>query len=125
MPADKPIVLIVEDNPDNRTLITDVLGMMELTIVEAVDGHEGVAKALEAKPSLILMDLSLPQKDGWTATREIKANPETEKIPIVALTAHAMVGDRERALEAGCDDYITKPVDFMELRRIIDKYLGD
>ena len=124
MAEDKPTVLVVEDNPDNRTLIADVLDMMDFHIIEAVDGNEGVSKAHEAKPQLILMDLSLPHKDGWTATRELKANPKTKAIPIVALTAHAMVGDRERAIEAGCDDYITKPVDFIELKRVINKYLG-
>ena len=121
-----PLILIVEDNPDNRTLLKDMLSMMEYDIVEAVDGVEGVEMAIKEKPALILMDLSLPQKDGWQATREIKANDDLSHIPVIALTAHAMIGDKERALEAGCDDYVTKPVNFMELTKKIKHYLdGD
>ena len=90
-------ILIVEDNPDNRVLIADVLTSLDYEVIIAVDGEEGVAKANTEKPDLILMDLSLPQMDGWTATRYIKAKPELQHIKIIALTAHAMVGDRERA----------------------------
>ncbi|GAB4468935.1 MAG: response regulator [Anaerolineae bacterium] len=117
-------ILIIEDNPDNRTLITDLLESMAYEVVEAVDGVEGLEAALREKPDLILMDLSLPLKDGWTATREIKSNPDLAAIPIIALTAHAMLGDRERALEAGCDDYIVKPINLAELTEKIEKYLG-
>ncbi|NDJ34184.1 MAG: response regulator [Chloroflexi bacterium] len=124
MSEDRLVILVVEDNPDNRTLITDVLGAMDYAILEAVNGVEGVEKAFSSKPDLILMDLSLPQKDGWTATQEIKANPDTADIPIVALTAHAMVGDRERALEAGCDDYLSKPIDFAKLTQVLNKFLN-
>ncbi len=120
-----PRILIVEDNPDNRTLVTDILLAMEFTVIEAVDGQQGVDKAAEEHPDLILMDLSLPQMDGWTATRAIKANPDLAHIPIIALTAHAMVGDREKALEAGCDDYISKPIDLRELQNKILHYLSD
>ncbi|HRE49386.1 MAG TPA: response regulator [Aggregatilineales bacterium] len=116
-------ILVVEDNPDNRILITDVLTSLEYEVLLAVDGQEGVDKAIAEKPNLILMDLSLPHKDGWTATREIKALPDLKHIPIIALTAHAMVGDRERALEAGCNDYVSKPIDLRELADKLSQYL--
>jgi two-component system response regulator len=117
-------ILIVEDNPDNRTLISDILLALDYEVIEATDGEQGVARAVQEQPDLILMDLSLPQVDGWTATRQIKGNPALTHIPIIALTAHAMVGDRERALEAGCDDYISKPIDLRELQHKIARYLG-
>ncbi len=116
-------ILVVEDNPDNRILITDVLTSLNYEVIVAVDGEEGVRKANDEVPDLILMDLSLPQMDGWTATGHIKANPDLKHIPIVALTAHAMVGDRERALEAGCDDYVSKPIDLRELASKLAQYL--
>lgn len=116
-------ILVVEDNPDNRILITDVLTSLNYEVLVAVDGEEGVRKAESEIPDLILMDLSLPQMDGWTATGHIKSNPELQHIPIVALTAHAMVGDRERALEAGCDDYVSKPIDLRELASKLAQYL--
>jgi CheY-like chemotaxis protein len=108
-------ILVVEDNPDNMTLITDVLSSLDYDVIQATDGEQGVKIAEAEKPNLILMDLSLPRMDGWTATRIIKANPDIKHIPIIALTAHAMVGDRERALEAGCNDYISKPINLREL----------
>jgi len=108
-------ILVVEDNPDNMTLITDVLSSLDYDVINATDGEQGVKVAETEKPDLILMDLSLPKMDGWTATRTIKANPDIKHIPIIALTAHAMVGDRERALEAGCNDYISKPINLREL----------
>lgn len=117
-------ILIVEDNPDNRTLITDILTALDYEVIEAIDGEQGVQKAESEKPDLILMDLSLPQVDGWTATTRIKAQEALQDIPIIALTAHAMVGDRERAIEAGCDDYIKKPIDLKELQEKIAKYLA-
>jgi CheY-like chemotaxis protein len=117
-------ILVVEDNPDNRVLITDVLTSLDYDVVVAVDGEEGVEKASTEKPDLILMDLSLPQMDGWTATRNIKADPALQHIKIIALTAHAMVGDRERATEAGCDDYVSKPIDLRELAGKLAQYLG-
>ncbi len=116
-------VLVVEDNPDNRVLIMDVLTSLDYVVYEAVDGEEGVAQAVACKPDLILMDLSLPVMDGWTATRKIKDNPELKHIKIIALTAHAMVGDREKALEAGCDDYVSKPIDLRELTQKLSEYL--
>ena len=117
-------ILVVEDNRDNMTLINDLLSSLEYTVIEAIDGQEGVEKAKAEKPALILMDLSLPRMDGWTATRHIKADPELESIPIIALTAHALVGDREKAMEAGCDDYLTKPVNLPELIEKLNQYLG-
>jgi|RhiMetdeSRZDD1v2_1073273.scaffolds.fasta_scaffold48244_2 two-component system, cell cycle response regulator DivK len=121
--AEQKSILVVEDNSDNRTLIKDVLDALNYEVLEATDGIEGVAIALDKKPALILMDLSLPRKDGWEATKEIKANPDMAKTPIIALTAHAMVGDKEKALEAGCDDYISKPINLMELNEKIQRYL--
>jgi CheY-like chemotaxis protein len=123
--SEQPRILVVEDNPDNRTLILDLLRALNYAVLEAKDGIEGVEMALKEKPSLILMDLSLPRKDGWEATRELKANDEVSHIPIIALTAHAMLGDKERALETGCDDYVTKPINMMELTRKLKSYLSD
>ena len=117
-------ILVVEDNSDNRILINDVLSSLKYEVSVAIDGEEGIQMAEEKKPDLILMDLSLPKIDGWTATRTIKAKPELKDIPIVALTAHAMVGDREKALEAGCDDYISKPIDLRELASKLASLLG-
>ncbi len=117
-------ILVVEDNPDNRILITDVLTSLDYETVVAVDGEEGVDAATAEIPDLILMDLSLPKMDGWTATGHIKANPDLAHIPVIALTAHAMVGDREKALAAGCDDYISKPIDLRELANKLQEYLG-
>lgn len=117
-------ILIVEDNPDNRTLITDILTALEYEVIEAIDGEQGIQKAEEEHPDLILMDLSLPQMDGWTATARIKAQKSLKDTPIIALTAHAMIGDRERAIEAGCDDYISKPIDLKELNEKLAKYLA-
>ncbi|MBN1564594.1 MAG: response regulator [Anaerolineae bacterium] len=115
-------ILVVEDNPDNRILITDVLESLLYEVIVAEDGEEGVTKAKAEVPDLILMDLSLPKKDGWTAAGEIKAETALKEIPIIALTAHAMVGDREKALEAGCDDYISKPIDLRELTSKLKQY---
>jgi CheY-like chemotaxis protein len=116
-------ILVVEDNPDNRILITDVLTSLSYEVLVAVDGEEGVAKAEAEVPDLILMDLSLPHMDGWEATGRIKANPHLNHIPVIALTAHAMVGDREKALEAGCDDYVSKPINLRELAGKLAQYL--
>jgi two-component system, cell cycle response regulator DivK len=117
-------ILVVEDNPDNRILITDVLASLDYEVLVAVDGQEGLDLARKEIPDLILMDLSLPKVDGWTATREIKGDAALAHIPIVALTAHAMVGDREKALSAGCDDYISKPIDLRELSSKLSHFLG-
>lgn len=118
-------ILVVEDNTDNMTLIVDVLTSFDYDVIQARDGEMGVQLAKAEKPDLILMDLSLPRMDGWTATGHIKSDPSTRSIPIIALTAHAMVGDRERALQAGCDDYLSKPIDLPELARKLTRYLED
>lgn len=117
-------VLVVEDNRDNMILIVDVLESLDYVVIQAVDGEQGVSLANSEHPDLILMDLSLPKMDGWAATQVIKANEELKQIPIIALTAHAMVGDRERALEAGCDDYMTKPINLQILATMLTTFLG-
>ena len=111
-------ILLVEDNEDNRDMLSRRLERKDFIVALAVDGQDGVNKAKEELPDIILMDMSLPVMDGWEATKALKASPETGNIPIIALTAHAMSSDREKAIEAGCDDYDTKPVDF---KRLIDK----
>ena len=111
-------ILYVEDNEDNITILQRRLGRLGFEVLVATDGVQGVAMAGRMKPDLILMDLSLPILDGWEATARLKAAPETKHIPVIALTSHAMVGERERALAAGCDDFDTKPV---ELARLLDK----
>jgi len=116
-------ILVVEDNADNLTLMCDILLSLGYETLVARNGLEGVAMALSEKPDLILMDLSMPQMDGWTATQHIKADSTMTKTPIIALTAHAMIGDRERALAAGCDDYITKPINLRDFAAAIRKYV--
>jgi CheY-like chemotaxis protein len=111
-------ILLVEDNEMNRDMLSRRLIRNGFEIVIAVDGQQGVDLAASAQPDLILMDLSLPVIDGWEATRRVKANPATAKIPVIALTAHAMSQDKEKALGAGCDDFDTKPV---ELPRLLEK----
>jgi two-component system cell cycle response regulator DivK len=105
-----PKILLVEDNEMNRDMLSRRLRLEGFEVVTAVDGAQGVAMARSGAPDLILMDMSLPVLDGWEATRQLKGESATEAIPVVALTAHAMSGDREQAIEAGCDDYDTKPV---------------
>jgi CheY-like chemotaxis protein len=116
-------ILLVEDNEMNRDMLSRRLARRGYEIVIAVDGQEGVDSAIRESPDLILMDMSLPVKDGWAATREIKSDPRFAGTPIIALTAHAMSGDRERAMEAGCDDYDTKPVEFDRLIAKIETLL--
>lgn len=117
-------ILLVEDNELNRDMLTRRLQRKGYTVVVAVDGEEAVAKASGDLPALILMDMNIPLIDGWEATRQIKAAAETSGIPIIALTAHAMSGDREKALAAGCDEYETKPVEFARLLGKIEGFLG-
>ena len=117
-------ILVVEDNPDNMILICDILISLNYQVVQAVDGEQGVAMAESERPDLILMDLSLPRLDGWHATRKIKANTTLTHIPIIALTAHALIGDREKALAAGCNDYLSKPINFRALANKLDAHLG-
>jgi len=113
-----PKILLVEDNEMNRDMLSRRLKRKGFDIVIAQDGQQAVVQAHNERPDLILMDMSLPVKDGWVATQEIKAAEETQNIPIIALTAHAMSADREEALAAGCDDYDTKPI---ELPRLLIK----
>ena len=113
-------ILYVEDNDDNVFVVKSRLARWGHTVLVAVDGHQGIEMAITDQPDLILMDLSLPVLDGWETTRRLRAAAETKSIPIIALSAHAMAGDREKALDAGCDDYDTKPIDFTRLRAKID-----
>lgn len=110
-----PRILLVEDNELNRDMLARRLERKGYEVVSATDGLEGVERASSGGIDLILMDMSLPVLDGWEATRRIKADPLTRSIPIIALTAHAMAGDREKAIQAGCDDYDSKPVEFLRL----------
>jgi two-component system cell cycle response regulator DivK len=120
-----PRILLVEDNEMNRDMLSRRLARKEYEVLVAVDGGEGVVMARLEAPDLILMDMSLPVMDGWEATRQLKASPETQAIPIIALTAHAMSGDREKALEAGCDDYDTKPIELPRLLAKMEALLGE
>jgi two-component system, cell cycle response regulator DivK len=117
-------ILLVEDNEMNRDMLTRRLERRGHEVLVAVDGAQGLALAQDALPGLILMDMSLPVMDGWEATRQLKADPATSSIPVIALTAHAMSEDREKALAAGCDDYDTKPVEFARLVGKIDALLA-
>jgi len=117
-------ILIVEDNEMNRDMLSRRLERKGFNIVMAEDGQKGVQMSLSENPDLILMDLSLPIMDGWTATENIKSNESTKNIPIIVLTAHAMSGDREKALEAGADEYDTKPIEFKRLLGKINQFIG-
>ena len=117
-------ILIVEDNEMNRDMLSRRLARRGYEIAVAVDGEQGLALARAEPPALILMDMSLPGLDGWEATRRLKSMPETRAIPVIALTAHAMAGDREKAVAAGCDDFDTKPVDLERLLGKIEALLG-
>ncbi len=117
-------VLLVEDNEMNRDMLSRRLIRRGFEVVFAVNGKEGVDLARSEKPDIILMDMSLPVMDGWEATRRVKANDLTRGVPVIGLTAHAMNGDRERAIEAGCDDYDTKPVEFDRLIGKMERLLG-
>jgi CheY-like chemotaxis protein len=117
-------ILLVEDNEMNRDMLSRRLQKKGYEVVLAIDGEEGMAKAQSELPALILMDMSLPGIDGWEATRRLKATPETRSIPVIALTAHAMTNDREKALAAGCDDFDNKPVELQRLLTKIENLLG-
>ena len=119
-----PRILLVEDNEMNRDMLSRRLKRRGYEVVIAVDGATGVAMAKSEAPDLILMDMSLPVMDGWEATRKIKADSQTSSIPTIALTAHAMSGDREKALNAGCDDYDTKPIELSRLLKKIEALLS-
>lgn len=119
-----PRILLVEDNEMNRDMLSRRLQRRGYDVIIAVDGQQGVAIAQSEAPDLILMDMSLPVIDGWEATRALKAAPETRDIPVIALTAHAMSTDRDKAMEAGCDDYDTKPIEFSRLLGKMEVLLG-
>ena len=117
-------VLLVEDNEMNRDMLSRRLTRRGFDVVFALDGKQGVALVRSEKPDIILMDMSLPVMDGWEATRCVKADDATRSVPVIGLTAHAMSGDREKAIEAGCDDYDTKPVELDRLIGKIERLIG-
>lgn len=119
-----PKILLVEDNEMNRDMLSRRLVRKGYEVDIAVDGRDGIRKALGGGYDLVLMDMSLPEIDGWEATRQLRADPITRSLPIIALTAHAMAGDREKAIEAGCDDYDSKPVEFPRLLEKIEAKLN-
>ena len=119
-----PRILLVEDNEMNRDMLSRRLQKRGYEVLIAVDGHLGVEMAQSKAPDLVLMDMSLPIMDGWEATRLLKAGPATKHIPVIALTAHAMSTDRDKALEAGCDDYDTKPIELPRLLGKIEALIG-
>ncbi|MGE5817521.1 MAG: response regulator [Deltaproteobacteria bacterium] len=119
---EKKTILVVDDTEWNRDLIVQLLED-EYTVLQAIDGEQGVRAAEQNKPDLILMDLGMPVMDGWEATRKIKSNDALKRIPIIAVTSHAMVGDEIEARKAGCDDYLPKPIDEEELLKKIKKFL--
>lgn len=121
---EKGTILYVEDNPDNRMLVRRILLSEDYGLLEAKDAHDALALLETAKPDLILMDINMPDMDGYTLTAKIKALPGFQRVPILALTANVMRGDKEKTLEAGCDGYIQKPIDFDELLREIEKFLA-
>jgi CheY-like chemotaxis protein len=116
-------ILLVEDDPMSRELVAEML-RDGFELIEAATGKEAIAAAIMSRPDLILMDLSLPDMDGWEATRILKDAEETRVIPVIAVTAHAMYGDREKAVAAGCDDFVTKPISPANLREKISRFLG-
>lgn len=118
-------ILLVEDNEMNRDMLSRRLKRKGFTVVTAIDGQKGLEMATNEQPDLILMDMSLPIMDGWEATRRLKSSNETKHIPVISLTAHAMAGDREKAIEAGADDYDTKPIEFSRLLEKIDTQLKE
>lgn len=118
-------ILLVEDNELNRDMLSRRLARAGFRVITAENGEEGVVCAREQAPDLILMDMSLPVVDGWEASRRLKGDGATQAIPIIALTAHAMAGDRQQALDAGCDDYDTKPIDFRRLLGKIEQFVGE
>jgi two-component system cell cycle response regulator DivK len=122
-PTNGKTVLLVEDNPHNRKIFSGMLAHAGFRVVEAVDGNEAMSKVASEKPNLVLMDLSIPGIDGWECTRRIKGDPATKDTPVIALTAHAMRGDEERAQAAGCDGYLSKPVSPKKVVEVVKKYL--
>jgi two-component system cell cycle response regulator DivK len=117
-------ILLIEDNKMNRDMLSSRLEKKGYSVITAIDGSQGHSMAILESPELILMDIGLPDMDGWEVTRRLKANESTRNIPIIALTAHALVTDRAKAFEAGCDDYDTKPVEFARLHEKIESLLA-
>jgi len=117
-------VLLVEDNEDNRIVYSTILEHFGYTVIEALNGEEGIAKARSEMPDLILMDISIPIIDGWEATQVLKRDPSTRAIPIIALTAHALAADREKAFEVGCDSYLAKPCEPKTVVGEVRKFIG-
>jgi two-component system cell cycle response regulator DivK len=120
----KKVILLVEDHEDNRIVYSTILEHFGYRVLLAGDGEEGVRIARESRPDLVLMDVSIPVMDGWDATRQLKGDPATAAIPVIALTAHAMPSDRERAAEAGCDGYLAKPVEPRRVLEEVQRFLG-
>ena len=117
-------VLLVEDNEDNRIVYSTILQHFGYRVMEALNGEEGIAKARTEQPDLILMDISIPVIDGWEATQVLKRDPKTRRIPIIALTAHALASDREKALEVGCDSYLAKPCEPKTVVSEVERFIG-
>ncbi len=124
MPGTNKTVLLVEDNEDNLVIYSTILRYSGYDVIEARDGQAGIDTAKADHPGLILMDVSIPLVDGWEATRQLKADPETSDIPIIALTAHALASDRQKAIDAGCDEYIPKPAEPRLVLAAVQKHLG-
>ena len=124
MSIGRKTVLLVEDNEDNRIVYSTILQHFGYVVMEALNGEEGIAKARAEHPDLILMDISIPVIDGWEATQVLKRDPETRGIPIIALTAHALASDREKAMEVGCDSYLAKPCEPKAVVSEVEKFIG-
>ena len=124
MSSSGKMVLLVEDNEDNRIVYSTILKHFGYEVTEALNGEEGIAKARSEKPDLILMDISIPIIDGWEATQVLKHDPSTKSIPIIALTAHALASDREKAMEVGCDSYLAKPCEPKAVVSEVEKFIG-
>ena len=120
---EKGTILYVEDNPDNRMLVRRILLSEDYNLIEATDAYDALERIKTARPDLILMDINMPDMDGYTLTAKIKTTPGFERVPILALTANVMRGDKEKSLDAGCDGYIQKPIDFDELLREVERFL--
>ena len=121
--VEKGTILYVEDNPDNRMLVRRILLSEDYNLIEATDAYDALERIKTARPDLILMDINMPDMDGYTLTAKIKTTPGFERVPILALTANVMRGDKEKSLDAGCDGYIQKPIDFDELLREVERFL--
>jgi two-component system cell cycle response regulator DivK len=117
-------ILLVEDNEDNLVVYRTILEHVGFAVIEARDGEEGVARARSGRPDLILMDISIPKIDGWEATQRLKADATTRAIPIIALTAHALEEDRQRAFQAGCDGYLAKPIEPRRVVQEVERHVG-